>query len=114
MLTVRSPLNRGKISAGLRGESTYLRARTESVAAELLKGGLRREPGKSKLTETRRQVERGWHAAGEILQAQGQTELAAQIQRFVNQAPPPLTEREVIANTLITRARPERAETIHR
>lgn len=106
----------GIYRAGLRRESTYLRARTESVAAELLKGGLRREPGKSKLTETRRQVQRGWHAAGEILKAQGQTELAAQIQRFVSQAPPPLTAREAIANALITRARKgtERAEAIQR
>jgi hypothetical protein len=86
-----------------RGESTHLRARTESVAAELLKGGLQRETGTRKLTETRRQVERGWHAAGKILKAQGQTELATQIQRFVNQIPPPLTEREIIANALITK-----------
>jgi hypothetical protein len=105
----------GIYRAGLRGESTYLRARTESVAAELLKGGLRREPGKSKLTETRRQMERGGHAASEILKAQGQVELAAQLQQFVSRTPPPLTERELIANALITGARKarQRTETIH-
>ena len=106
----------GIYRAGLRGQSTHLRARTESVAAELLKGKLRPEPGKSKVTETRRQVERGWRAAGEILKAQGQTELAAQLQRFVAQVPPPLTEREVIASALISKARkgPERVQTINR
>jgi len=106
----------GIYRASLRGESTHLRARTESVAAELLQGGLHLESGKSKLIETRRQVERGWHATSNILKAQGQTELAAQIQRFVNQVPPPLTERGIIADALITRARkgPERAETIQR
>jgi hypothetical protein len=106
----------GIYRASLRGESTHLRARTESVAAELLEGGLHLESGKNKLIETRRQMERGWHATSNILKAQGQTELAAQIQRFVNQVPPPLTEREIIADALITRARkgPERAKTIQR
>ncbi len=106
----------GIYRAGLRGKSTFLRARTESVAAELLKGGPRREPGKSKLTETRRQVERGGHAASEILTAQGQVELAAQLQQFVSRAPPPLTERELIANALTTGARNARqcTEPIHR
>jgi Relaxase/Mobilisation nuclease domain len=120
MRAVRGEIRQTKLDgiyrAGLRGESTYLRARAESVAAELLKGGVRRDPGKSKLTETRKQVERGWHGAGEILNAQGQIELAAQIQRFVSQAPPPLTEREAIANALTNGVRkgPERADTIHR
>src|SRR5207302_3479310 len=57
----------GIYRATLCGDSGHTRARAEAVAAELLKGDLRVEPGKSKLVETRKEVERGWRATSDIL-----------------------------------------------
>ena len=83
-----------------RGESRHTRARAEAVAAELLKGNLRVEAGKTKLLKTRRAVERGWWAVSDILIAEGRPELAAQVRRFSAQMPPPRTDRELIAEAL--------------
>ncbi len=83
-----------------RGDSTHTRARTESVAAALLKGDLRVEPGKSKLVETRKVVEHGWRATSDILIAQGHPELAAHIRRFLAQMPPARTEREQVGERI--------------
>jgi MobA/VirD2-like, nuclease domain len=101
----------GIYRAALRGESTYTRARTESVAAELTEGQFRSEAGKSKLIETRKAVERGWRAAGAILAAQGHPNLAADINRFLTQMPPPQTERERVATALLAIKRNPEAQT---
>ncbi len=87
----------GIFRATLRGDSTHTHACTEAVAAELLNGVSRTEPGKSKLIATRKVVEHGWRAAVNILTAQGYPELAAHIDRFLASMPPPRTEREQIA-----------------
>ena len=58
------------------------------------------ESGKSKLLETRTVVQRGWRATSDILTAQGHVELADQVRRFVDQMPPPLTEREQLARPI--------------
>lgn len=89
-------------------ESTHTRERAEAVADELLNGGLRIEPGKSQLVETRKEVEHGWRAINDILISQGQSELAAQVTNFVNQMPPAWTEKEWIAQALREHARPTR------
>jgi len=91
--------------AALRGESTHTRARVEAVAAELLKGDLRVESGKSTLMSTRQEVERGWRATRSILVAQGQPELAGQIDRFLKEMAPARTERELIAEEILKTAR---------
>lgn len=90
----------GIYRATLRGDSTHTRARAEAVAAEILKGDLLVEPGKSTLVGTRKEVERGWRATSEILIAQGHPELAAQARRFVAEMPPPHTEKERLAERL--------------
>ena len=97
-----------------RGDSTHTRGRIESVAAELLKGDLRPEPGKSKLVETRRQVERGWRATADVLIAEGHPELAAQIHRFLAAMPPPRTENERIAKELIRSREPRQEKSVVR
>jgi type IV secretion system T-DNA border endonuclease VirD2 len=94
----------GIYRASLRGDSTTTRARTEAVAAELLKGDLRVEPGKSTLMATRKEVERGWRATRDILLAQGQPKLAAQVTLFVNQMAPPRTHKELLAAALVESA----------
>jgi relaxase-like protein len=90
----------GIYRAILRGESKHTRARVESVASDLVRGSTHIEAAKEKLTQTRREVERGWCAVREILITQGHHELAAQVKQFVDHMPPPRTERELIAARL--------------
>jgi MobA/VirD2-like, nuclease domain len=91
----------GIYRASLRGESTYMRARTEVVAQELAQGKLRIEPGKASLVNTRNEVRRAWLAVGDILIRERQPELAAHVRRFSEKMPPPQTEKEWIARELI-------------
>jgi hypothetical protein len=91
--------------ATLRGESTHTRARVEAVTAELLNGNRLIEPGKATIMATRKEVERGWRATSDILFAQGHSELAVEVKRFVNQMPPPRTEKEQIVEEIYKRAR---------
>jgi hypothetical protein len=91
----------GIYRASKRGQSTHTRARTEAVAAELLKNDLRVEPGKSALLATRKGVDRGWRAISDTLVKQGEPELAAQVRRFVDQMAPPRTDNEQIAVVLL-------------
>jgi hypothetical protein len=95
----------GIYRAERRGASTHLRKRVEAVAGELRNGGLRNEPGKVALVQTRKEVERGWRAVGEMLISEGQLDLAAQVRRFNDQMPPPRTEKERLAAGLVQRVR---------
>lgn len=88
--------------------STHMRARVESVAAELIAGDIKAESGKLRLVATRKEIQRSWSAVSEILLSQGQPELAAQVKRFVDQMSPPMTEREWIAAKLVERTRDPR------
>src|SRR6266480_1653549 len=91
----------GIYRAEQRGVSRHTRERVDGVAGDLLKGSLRIEPAKAKLLETRREVQRGWRAVSEILVAEGQSELAAQVRAFAAKMPPPRTDREAIAEALL-------------
>lgn len=104
----------GIYRAAERGESAHMRRRTEAVAAELLKGVVRLEPGASKLVETRTRVERGWRAASDILVDQGFADLAARVNSFVAQMSTPKTEREWIVNELKPKTRDQRPGALHR
>ena len=91
-----------------RGDSTYQRAQAEAVAADLLTGNTRVEPGKRKLGETRRQVENGWRAVANRLSMDGHHDLANDVRRFVERMPPAKTDREQIAQELQQRVRDAR------
>jgi hypothetical protein len=95
----------GVYRAILRGESTHLRKRVEAVHGELVKGKLQVESGKTKLILTRQEVRHGWQAVSDDLARQGHPDIAAQIKRYVEQMPRPLTEKEYIATSLLERAR---------
>jgi hypothetical protein len=99
----------GIFRAERRGASTHARTRVELAAAELPKGTPRHEPGKSRLLQTRKEVERGWHAIGEILASEGRRELASDVRRFVGEMPVPRIEREQIVDQLVQRIRKPRA-----
>lgn len=93
----------GIYRASLRGESTHMRERAAAVARDLSRGNVRVESGKAKLVETRNNVRQGWWAVSDILIREKQPDLAAQVRRFAEQMPPPLTEREWFADKLIAR-----------
>jgi hypothetical protein len=95
----------GIYRASLRGDATSVRAQAEAVAAELLKGNTRVEPGKRTLVETRRQVESGWRSVVNRLAKDGHYDLAGDVRRFVDRLPPVQTERELIACELQQRIR---------
>jgi type IV secretory pathway VirD2 relaxase len=88
-----------------RRDSRHMRVRADRVAKEILEGVLRSESGKSKLLETRTEIERGWRAVSDILARQGQHELGAQVRQFLDHMPAALTEKEWLAEMLQARAR---------
>ncbi len=100
----------GIYRASLRGDSTYVRAQAEAVAAQLLKGNVRADPGKHKLVETRKAVEGGWGSVANLLDKGGHHDLASDVRRFVDRMPPARTERELIADELLQRARGPRVQ----
>jgi hypothetical protein len=91
----------GIYRATLRGDSTYLRAQAESVAAELLKRNSKVEPGKRTLVETRKTVEDGWRTLADNLAKDGHTDLSSDVLRFVDGMPSAKTEREWIAAEML-------------
>lgn len=84
----------GIYRASLRGDSTYMRAQAEAIASDLLKGGIRLEPGKRRLVETRRAVEAGWRSVANLLSGDGRRELAQDIRRFAERMQPARTDME--------------------
>jgi hypothetical protein len=91
----------GIYRASLRGESTHMRERAESVARELSKNNVRVDPAKPKLVETRDKVQQAWWAVSDILMWNRKSDLAAQVRRFADQMPQPMTEREWLADRLL-------------
>jgi hypothetical protein len=102
----RSAMKDGIYRAGLRGESTYMRAQAEAVATALANGVIRAEPGKRAQLETRTSVSRGWHAVADLLSVQGEHRLAAGVVRFADSMVRPLTDRELLARSLLAVSRP--------
>ena len=108
----RKPKKDAIYRAALRGDSTHVRAQAEAIAAELLRGGVRIEDGKKTLTETRRNVLRGWQAVASELASVGYSDLSMEIGNFTKQMPLPITEREWIARELNDRL--HRSHRLHR
>jgi hypothetical protein len=95
----------GIYRARARVESTHWQKRVNAVAQELVQGKLQVEPGKAKLIRTRQEVRRAWLTLSDTLTRQGHPEIAAQVRRYVEQMPKPLTEKEYIATKLLEHAR---------
>ena len=93
----------GVYRADQRGTSTHIRNRVERTAAELARGKLGPEPGKQVLLQTRKVVERGWHAVIEMLSSEGHRKLAVDVRQFVEAMPIAQTEKEQIALALLHR-----------
>ena len=83
--------------AMLRGKSNHMLMRAEIVARELASGGLKPDPGQRVLLETRRAVLDGWRGLSDLLERDGNSQLAGAVRRFAEAMPPPMTEKETIA-----------------
>jgi len=90
----------GIYRAEKRGTSTHIRDRVALTAVELAKGNLLPEPGRQVVLQTRKEVERGWHALEELMNREGERELAADVRRFVEEMPAPRIEKERAASAL--------------
>jgi hypothetical protein len=106
----RKAMKDGIYRAGLRGDSTYIRAQAEAVARELLEGKSLPESDKRKLLETRRLVKAGWRDVSDILVKEGRTGLAAEVRRFTDTMSPARTNGEWIAAALLETAHRRKVE----
>jgi hypothetical protein len=93
----------------LRGESIWLQLRTDAVTSELMRRGLQVEPGKVKLVQTRKEVQRRWRVIRQLLMTQGARGLAEEVGRFVDAMQPPMTAKEQLARQLSEQVRHRRA-----
>jgi len=109
---IRAPRRDGIYRAEERGDPGVAGWRRERVRAELVKGDLHYQAGKDAMLKTRREIERGWAAASELLDREGRPDLAASVRRFAAEMPPVRTEGELIAEKLRERARGDRTEEI--
>ncbi len=77
--------------------STHIQERRKSVTAELSAGGIRIEPSKADMLKTRQSVELGWRGVRDALRSEGKPDIAAAVDRFLKEMPPPQTDREWMA-----------------
>lgn len=96
--------------ASFRGDPRYLRERVLRIAEELRDGGLKRNPGKTKLLETRSDVIVGWHAVADALLGAGQGAIAEKIWGFIGGMHRPLTTDEQLVSKLEERTRTRERE----
>ena len=103
----------GIYRASLRGESSYLRAQAEAVARELSGGGVRGNPGKRRLLETRASIRVGWLDVADRLSAEGEHQLAAEVIEFTRRLVTPHKDRERLTQNLAagSRASPKQIRT---
>ena len=108
----RSSHKDGIYRANQRGDSSYMRARAEAVAKELVAGHVRPELGKRTLLETREAIQQGWHSVARMLSLQGDQRLADDVVSYARGMVRPLADRERLARSLlaISRASPLQAK----
>ena len=95
-----------------RGKSTFMRNKTESVAKQLMRGGLKPEPGKAKLLATRERVIQDWDATAANLRDQGEPKLAREVEAFIRRMPEVTTANEQIAKALFAHVAAQRSRTL--
>jgi hypothetical protein len=95
----------GIYRAAFRGASTYVEHRIEDAMRCVAERRIPLEIGKAKLVDTRRSVERGWRALAQSLERQGERQLSEHVNRFVETMRPPRTERELMIEQLLERAK---------
>jgi transcriptional regulator of met regulon len=87
------------------GTSYALLERIKTVIEELSKTGTVSDPARTKLQQTRQAVLSGWKGIADRLDAQGEISLAGDVRYFARHLPPVLTDRERLAQQLLSHAR---------
>jgi len=87
------------------GTSYALLARIKTVIEELSKTGTVSDPARSKLQQTRQMVLSGWKGIADRLDAQGEIVLAGDVRYFARHLPSVLTDRERLAQQLLSHPR---------
>ena len=106
---IRPKLSDGMYRAMQRGASRRIQLHEGPAALE--RAAAAEASGRGSLLRTRAQIERGWEAAAEILDRQGQQDLAQYVRRFIDDLPPIRTDRELLKEALRVRERaPPRQE----
>jgi len=95
----------GIFRASQRGSSTHMRERAISVAREISTGTLKSEPGSAKLLKTRQDIRGAWNAIADTLSNDRHSHIASKVRRFVDQMPPPRTEKELLADAVASKFR---------
>jgi len=95
-----------------RGQSSFMRRKAEGVGSELLRGGLRPEPGKAELLATREHVLEDWNATAASLRDQGEPQLAREVENFVRRMPEVGTDKERIAKALLAQVAAQRSRSV--
>ncbi len=95
-----------------RGKSSFMRRKAEGVGSELLRGGLRPEPGKAKLLATRERVVQDWNATAANLRDQGEPQLAREVENFVRRMPNITTANERIAKAMLAQVAAQRSRAL--
>jgi hypothetical protein len=85
------------LRAQQRGASTTVRDRLTDVVKEVRLTGAVRDPDRSRLVETRKNVIANWNTTADILDAQGERTLANEARYFAQHLPPVLTDKERLA-----------------
>ena len=98
-------LKDGIYRAALRGDSRHWRERPDRISSEQSARMLHAEPASAHLRQTRTAMEQGWLAVGNWLLANGQRQLAANVQQFIEQLPSPQRETERVATVLLHTSR---------
>jgi type IV secretory pathway VirD2 relaxase len=109
--TERAVRGRSRISkrdgiyrAMLRGESTHMGQLLKTATQEFNTGGLREEPGRKALLNTRNAVMKGWEVVADALEQQ-RPELAILVRRFALAMSPPRTDKEILADGIARQMR---------
>lgn len=95
----------GVYRAGLRGDSSHMRAQAEAAAASLIKGKFNVEAGKDRVLETRTRIEEAWRLIARNLAGEDRHDLASDVRRFAQSMQPARTERELLALSILNRVR---------
>lgn len=93
-----------------RRRSSYaFRDKIQIVARELVTSSMVPDPAHAKLVETRKAVVTGWLGVAALLERPDEVALAGEVQQFVRNLPPVLTDRERIATELIRHVKGHRS-----
>ncbi len=102
----------GVYRAGLRGESSHIRAQADSAASSLLTGKLNVEVGKDRVLKTRSRIEEGWRSIARKLADEDRHDLASDVRRFAQNMSPARTERELLALSILKHVKHDRDPTM--